>query len=88
MRYLKSITEMFDPMGSWDPRQLYEKPSDSDFDVELGDDIETPPGKCPVCKGGGDEVCTEQHFDDNDCDKCDGTGLFWCRTCDGQGILK
>ncbi len=58
-----------------------EKPSDFDFDIET-------PGKCPVCKGGGDEVCTEQHFDDNDCDKCDGTGLFWCRTCDGQGVIK
>lgn len=33
-----------------------EKPSDFDFDIET-------PGKCPVCKGGGDEVCTEQHFD-------------------------
>lgn len=30
MKYLKSITEMFDPMGSWDPRQLDEKPSDFD----------------------------------------------------------
>ena len=40
-----------------------------------------------VCNGSGDEVCLGQHYDDNYCDKCDGTELVWCRTCDGQGVI-
>ncbi len=33
------------------------------------------------------DVCLGQHYDDNYCDKCDGTELVWCRTCDGQGVI-
>ena len=74
---------MFDPMGSWDPRQLDEKPTE--FNVEDFENVETPPGKCPRCKGGGDEVCYKQHYDDDSCEECHGTGLKWCTLCDGTG---
>jgi hypothetical protein len=67
MRYLKKFNEMLDPMGSWNPSQLYN-------DEEFGD-RRTKSGSFINPEG-------EEYFDDEDDEEYDGVPSNYCPECD------